>query len=356
MIVDGPRIERSITLHFQGDWGQANLHRVCGWLSQEMGDRTGPHSRFAIWNGRGGIDAVHAVGRGAVDVGLTTPAAFAAMALDGRGPYGGEAYPHLRAIGIVPQYDRLVLAVAADSGIRSFDDLRRKRPPLRMATSPDDGVNHIGLAVQRIMALAGIPRHELESWGGRYLEAERPPDCIARMRSGEADAIFHEAIMAQWWQELADHRDLWFVPIEEGVLDSLERDLGWPRATLPAGYFRGLEAPLETLDFSDFLVVVRADMPDDVAELLTWCLIETRDALEAQYRHIPPERSPVSWPLESQVMARAPIPLHPAAERWYGTSGHLSGTAAARPPGSAKRQRRAGLTDGGRSAKATVAS
>ena len=36
--VPGPRIDRSITLNFYGDWGQANLHRVFCWLSQEMVD------------------------------------------------------------------------------------------------------------------------------------------------------------------------------------------------------------------------------------------------------------------------------------------------------------------------------
>src|SRR5262245_63717720 len=100
-----PRLDRSVVLHFQGDWGAANLHRVCGWLAQEFGDRAGPHTRIAIWSGRGGADGVRAVGRGRVDIGLTTPAAFAACAVDGRGIYAGEAYPFLRAIGVVPQRD-----------------------------------------------------------------------------------------------------------------------------------------------------------------------------------------------------------------------------------------------------------
>ena len=85
----------------------------------------------------------------------------------------------------------------------------------------------------------------------------------------------------------------------------------------------GLDAPLETLDFSDFLVMVRADMPEDVAYLITWCMGETRAVLEAQYRHIPPERSPVSYPLDPAKMARTPIPLHPGAARYYGEHGHL---------------------------------
>ena len=314
------RLNRSISLQFMGDWGQANLHRVCGWLAQEMGDRSGQHSRFAIWNGRGGVDAVKAVGRGTVDVALATPAAFARMALDGRGPYTDEPFPFLRALGIVPQLDRLVLAINSAENIRSFDDLRQRRSALRIATSPDDGVNHVGLAAHKILDLAGIT---IEGWGGRFLEAERPNTCLDLMTCGEANAVFHEAIMTPWWRELAEKRDVTLVPIESAVLDRLEGELGWPRATLPARYFRNLERPLETLDFSDFLLIVRADMPDDVAELLAFCIAETSKALESQYRHIPPERSPVTYPLTPAGMAKTAIPLHRAAARYYLSKGYI---------------------------------
>ena len=57
-----PRIERSVTLQFIGDWGQANFHRICSWLCQEFCDRAGPRSRVGIWNTvDGGIDALAAV-------------------------------------------------------------------------------------------------------------------------------------------------------------------------------------------------------------------------------------------------------------------------------------------------------
>lgn len=314
------RLSRSVTLQFMGDWGQANLHRVCGWLAQEMGDRSGPHSRFAIWNGRGGVDAVKAVGRGNVDVALATPAAFAQMALDGRGPYKTEPLPLLRALGTVPQLDRLVLAIDASENIQSFEDLRQQRPALRIATSPNDGVNHVGLAAHTILDHAGI---SVEGWGGCFLEAERPNTCIELIMRGEANAVFHEAIMTPWWRELAEARDVRFVPIESAVLDRLEGELGWPRATLPAGYFRNLKRPLETLDFSDFVLIVRADMPDDIAELLAFCIAETSEALERQYRHIPPERSPVTYPLTPAGLAKTAIPLHPAAARYYASKGYI---------------------------------
>ena len=323
MPVPEPRIARSLTLHFYGDWGQANLHRVFNWLSQEMVDRTGPYSRYAIWNGRGVADAVRVVGRGLMDVALAVPVAFIPAALEGRDLFAGEPFPHLRALGVIPQDDRMLLALDAKFGIRSFDELRAKRPPLRLATSMDDHENTVGYAAWRILEAAGISRATLEGWGGRVLEAERPDQVIGFALRGEADAVFHEAVMAPWWREYAERRELRFLSVEKQVLDRLEREHGWPGGSLPAGYLRGMDERLETLDFSDFLMICREDLPEDVAHLLAWCMCETRANLERVYRHIPPERAGITYPLVPAKMARTRIPLHPGAARLYDEQGVL---------------------------------
>ena len=49
-----PKITRSLTLNFVGDWGQANFHRVLGWLTHQFCRHAGPRSRTAIWSIRGG--------------------------------------------------------------------------------------------------------------------------------------------------------------------------------------------------------------------------------------------------------------------------------------------------------------
>jgi TRAP-type uncharacterized transport system substrate-binding protein len=306
-----PRLDRSITLHLQGDWGQHNLHRVCGWISLELVDRSGPHTRVAIWNGRGGADAVHAVGRGQVDIALSTPAAFVAAALDGHGIFAGDSYPHLRALGVIPQRDRLVLGVRRSLGISSVEELRRARPALSLATSMNDGVNHIGWAAHEVLTRSEI---DVEGWGGRLLEDERPFESLAHIREGRADAIIHEAIMVPDWQELAP--ELAFLPLEQHVLDGLRTDLGWPDAVIPAGYLPGTD-DLHTLDFSDFLVLTSTDLPDDVAYAIAWILGETRDALERQYRHIPADHSPVTYPLDPVAIGTTPIALHPGAADYY---------------------------------------
>ena len=306
-----PLLDRPVTLHMQADWGMVNLTRVCGWLGQELTDRSAPGTRIAIWNGRGFTDNVRAVGDRQVDLAVATPAAFVTAALDGRGEYAGDAYPDLRALGVVPQRDRLVVAVRRDLGIGSFADLRARRPALRLTTSGYDGVNHVGTAMHEVLTRSGV---DVVGWGGRFLEHERPFECLDDVLEGRADAIVHEAVMLPGWQELAG--GMTFLDVERTVLDGLERDFGWPSAVVPAGYFPG--APeLETLDFSDFLVVVRADLPEDVAYALAWILGETRQQLEGQYAHLPPERSPVTYPLDPHAMGVTPIPLHPGAARYY---------------------------------------
>ncbi len=64
-------------------------------------------------------------------------------------------------------------------------------------------------------------------------------------------------------------------------------------------------------------MLVHEEMPDDVAHLLTWCMVHTSHAIERQYHHIPSERSPLNYPFEPDRMRDTPIPLHPAAARCY---------------------------------------
>jgi uncharacterized protein len=48
----------------------------------------------------------------------------------------------------------------------------------------------------------------------------------------------------------------------------LAGELGPPARTVPAGYWKGFDQDTATLDFADFIVVVREDMAEDVAYLL----------------------------------------------------------------------------------------
>ncbi|KAH8703434.1 hypothetical protein BGW36DRAFT_393775 [Talaromyces proteolyticus] len=324
-----PRIARSMTLHFVGDWGMANFHRICSWLTQQFCDRAGPDSRVATWSIRyGGIEAVTSVFQGQAQLAIATPAQMITTALTGQGIFSQFGpMPSLRALAVLPQNDRMVLAVDPKFGIRSFNDLRNKRPPLRIATSTNDGTNFIGYTANAYLKAHGITEAELVSWGGAIVHAQRPEQTVMLVLSGKADALLQEAIMTPWWEEVIQKKHFIPLPIEESALERfVEENPGVSKADpnpLPAGFWGNLTEPLPCLDFSDFVILVRDDLPDDVAYLLTWCLVETRDALESQYRHIPPEKSPLTYPLDPKKMALSPVPLHPAAAKFYKEAGYL---------------------------------
>ena len=323
-----PRLSRSYTLNFVGDWGGANFHRICAWLSQEFCDRAGPGSRTAIWSLRdGGMDALKQLSDGAVDLAISTPAGLMAKALTGEGPFK-MTMPHVRAIGTLPQNDRMVLALAPTHNVKTFEDLRRQKPALRLVTSTDDGTNFIGYVANEFLDAHGVSKATIESWGGRILTRHRPEQCVALVEAGEADALLQEAIMTPWWRGLVETNKLAPLPAEAQALARLQKSLGLGANHLPGGWWDNLSHELPALDFSDFVIFVRDDMPKEVAYLLTWCLVETRQLLEGQYKHMKPEKSPLSYPLEPSKMAQTPVPLHTGAHEYYSNADlHATGKA-----------------------------
>lgn len=308
-----PAIDHPITLTFQGDWGQANMHRICGWLAQEIGDRCPPGSRFGIWNGRGGFDAYEAVLNGTVDIAIATPAAAAAALTSGSGPLRLPDAGRLRALGTLPQRDRVVVAVDATLEITSIADLLSIAADLRIATSPNDGVNLLGFAAAELLRAEGADPADLTARGASFSYHELPFPAIREFARDQANVLIHEAIMMPAWQRIAETRPVRYLPISNQAAATFA-GWNWPTAPVTAGYLPGLDEDLTTLQFSDFLVICRDDLPDEIARLAAWCMIATRSALEVQYQHIPADRSPVGHPLVPTQIRTAPIPLHPAAQ------------------------------------------
>ena len=304
-MADDPCLDHPVTLAFRGDWGQANMHRICGWIAQEIGDRSPRGSDFAIWSGRGGSDQIAALREGRADIAVVTPAAAVPLLNAG----------DLSALGVIGQRDRLVVAVDADLPVATVADLAAVPGGVTVATSPDDGVNLIGLAAHKALRLAGVNPDRLSF---RY--DERPFPAIGWFADGEADVLIHEAIMTPHWQRIAAKRPVRYLPWGDDVLTAFAAE-GWPSATVEAGYLPGLTEDLRTLDFSDFVLLCRPDLADDVAYLAGWCMVKTRRALEVQYAHLPQDHSPVTYPLVPADMARTPVPLHPAAARAYADTG-----------------------------------
>jgi TRAP-type uncharacterized transport system substrate-binding protein len=243
------------------------------------------------------------------------------MITAGVGPLAIHGTDRLRALGTLPQRDRLVTCAGAALGVSSMDQLAERLSELRIATSPDDGVNMIGLAAHRQLAALGVEPDKLISAGGSFLYSERPFPAIAAFSEGAANVLIHEAIMTPSWQRIADHRRVAYLDAEPTVLSAFN-EWQWPSAVVPQDFLPELDRDLTAIDFSDFLVLCTADLPDEVASLIAWCMVATRNNLEVQYRHLAPDRSPITYPLDPQAIASAPIALHPSAAATYAAMQH----------------------------------
>ncbi|GAA1846162.1 TAXI family TRAP transporter solute-binding subunit [Agromyces salentinus] len=312
----GPRLAAPVNLRFKADWGQANLTRISGWLAQEIGDRAPEGSQFSIHAGRGGVDAVAALQDGRADIALITPAPAGRLMFEGTGPAGNAPSPWLRALGKITHRDRLVVAVDADLPVHTVADLAGIADQLVIGTSADDGVNAIGLAAHLGLKLAGADPEQLRRDGAQFLYDERPFPLVHAFATGSINVLIQEAVMMPAWQRIAERRAVRYLEWGDAVIEGFAA-IGWPSAIVAAGYLPTLEKDLLTLDFADFLLLCREDLDEDVAYLATWCMVKTRLALESQYQHIPPDHTPVGYPLDPAEMQDTPVPLHPGARRAY---------------------------------------
>lgn len=323
-LIPGPKIDRELSLEFVGDWGWANIHRVCGWLGAGLIERAAPGSRYAIWSTPYcAAETVRLIGDGKYDLAFSTPSQMLANATAGTGLFADKAYPDLMSLGTFPQKDSLILAIDAELGIRSFDDVRTKKPALHIATQPDDGTSYMGFAVHRLLEEAGITREDILEWGGSFVEFDPPDQCAQAVRDGVANALFYEAVMTPYWRFLARDKALHFIPFEAEVLAGLKAKYGWTTNVLPKGSLNGLDFDYEAIDWSDWISIVRPDFPEDAAYVLAWVACNTTEVIERQYRHLPPEFSPLSYPIVPKNVATTAIPLHPGAAHYYREAGLL---------------------------------
>ncbi len=308
--------EAPLSVRFKGDWGAFNLTRICGWLAWGIFKRTGS-VRHVIHTGRGMADNVFALADGEVDVSISTPAGFARMAREGLGLFDGRAFPCLRAIGVVPHRDALLMALPAELGVRTMAQLRQAQPAMRLALGPDDGENFMGFGARALLEASGISPADVQAWGGELVYGEDPSECIGHVMAGRADAIIQEAIMTPWWKRLAEEKPLSFLSLEPEAAATLKRDLQLDAMEVPAGFLAGMSDPVLAIDFRGWQVLVREDLPDATAALLAEVMGDEPGVMESQYRHLPVRDSPLDYPITRERLAEVSVALHPGAADYY---------------------------------------
>jgi len=248
------------------------------------------------------------VAEGRIDVALVNPATAASAAARKAGLAPGA----LVAIATIPSYDQLGLAVTTASGITRIEDMPAVRPTLRVTLRAQRDHAVQGFVVDALAAV-GVTLSDLLDWGGTVsYDPGLPhlPDRAGLIAAGTVDAVFDEGVYN--WGELVMAHGMRLLSFGEETLERLETR-GYRRGMLTPQRFPSLTEPVATLDFSGFMIYTRRGAPDHLVEGVCAALLAERDSISWQGG----DRLPVERMATDALDAPLPLPLHPAAERFW---------------------------------------
>jgi uncharacterized protein len=203
----------------------------------------------------------------------------------------------LRALARI--YDDVVhLVVPADSAVVTPADLRGRRVSVG---APDSGVSFVAL---RLLEVAGlVPGTDLRT------EQLGITESAAALVDGTVDAFFWVGgLPTQGITALAGMLPIRLVDLET-LIDRVRAVYPvYAAGTVPAGSY-GIPEPVTSLLVRNVLLVT-ADMPDDLAGALVRSLFEAQETLA--------ETSPAALTIDPRsAIGTQPVALHPGAERFY---------------------------------------
>ncbi|HLR77982.1 MAG TPA: TAXI family TRAP transporter solute-binding subunit, partial [Burkholderiaceae bacterium] len=221
------------------------------------------------------------------------------QAYHGQGQFEGRRQvSNTRALAsIYPNVIQIVLP--GDSDVQSLQDLKGKRVSVG---APGSGTEVNSRAV---LESNGITQNDFNA---QRLNFNETADAL---RDGDIDAgLWSVGPPTSSIMSLAATRPIRVLSLtEEERANAIEREPVFASFTMPGGMYEGVDEPVTTLGIPNVLIV-NADMPEDLAYDLTKLLFEKKDELVAV--HAAAENLSVEFTLDS-----TPVPLHPGAIRYF---------------------------------------
>jgi TRAP-type uncharacterized transport system substrate-binding protein len=268
----------------------------------------------------GGFDAIRAVAEGEFSLAWVNPSVQLTMAYRGKGPFP-KRLP-VRTIAVFPSYDVMGFAVHESTGITSISQVKKERFPLKVSIRTVDKAarktDSTMFTVAEVLRAAGFTLEDVRRWGGEIHLASRPsaPTRRADIESVRVNAVFDEGIKS--WARTALENGFRFLPIEGSILKHMTA-LGYRPTRMPKSRFEGMEADIQTLDFSGWPMIVRADMRDDVAYALCETIEKRKDTIPTDnYKPLD-----IAQLCANDEESPYDVPLHRGAARFYRERGYL---------------------------------
>ena len=250
------------------------------------------------------------------DIGVIENAA-ASMAYAGTGP-GGKKYD-FRMLAAFRGPSVAQAVIPADVGVASFEELKEKKYPIRIATFPSDQ-----LAYNQAIALLdayGISVNDIKSWGGKVVSTGHR-EGIRLVMDGLADMWFTGGSMFphHLYIRLGTKKDFKLLPISKEAAEKAGKKFGQGVTQVPENIYRDSNgtnpsywSPATVIAFA-----VRTDLSNDLVYKLTKALADHKTdfhQIHKQHKFYDPK---IAWQGVGEV------PLHPGAEKYYKEMGYMN--------------------------------
>ena len=239
---------------------------------------------------------------------------LAASAARGEAPFGGNPHTKLRSLG-TGWYPPSVMHLLGPAGGEGGLAEAVAAPGLTIGTTPKGTSEE--LTLRRILAFYGSSVETIEARGGRVVTVSFA-DLVGAFAEGKIGYVFGAAALpAEWVTQIArGRRPARLVALPPDLVRHLAAGLGYRDAAIPVGTYPGLHAGAVPVAAIDTVILISAEVPEDVAYRVTRTLLKARGRFGAIHAGLAAFDPAKAW-------RDQPVPLHPGAERAYREGGFM---------------------------------
>lgn len=277
-------------------------------ISEGVGEtvrRSMPDVRVTVEPGKDGPNQVM-TGRNQVPLAIATDV-LTLQAMRGEGPFKGRKMEDLRLVAVMNPTSALQFFVDAKTGIKSIQDIKDKKYPLRICVNRAGTL--IDVATEELLASYGMSYKDIESWGGKILRIPGP-EAMDLWDAGQMDAIVEiSQFPTSRFYELGQKHELLLLPVDAAQQEKLNAKLGTTSVSIPAGTYFFQKEDCPTL-CTQLLLITNSKQSDEVITGVLKSIAGNLDYLHNVHANL--------RELSVQSMgSNTSVPMHPAATRFY---------------------------------------
>lgn len=239
-----------------------------------------PGSTVTYQTSGGGIANVQLLEKKTVPLGIVHNMELR-MALNGEAPFKSKV-EDLRVISYLYNWAPVQLILtkefAEKYGIKTFEDIAVKKPPLRVATNRRGNVLHE--VIDRMFAAIGVTEKDIEKWGGSVVPAasQEQGDLL---RNRRIDGSFNSLFVGQRSiLEVSNAIDVVMLPVSEATIKKVTEGTGTDRFVIPAKSYAFQPNPVPTISLGALLVANKS-MSDREAYDIAKAMVEHVEAMQS---------------------------------------------------------------------------